>query len=228
MTIQLITRAQWGAAPRKAGTTSIAPEGTVVHWEGGGWSWPWAHSTCDDKVREMQAYHMAPEPNGHGWSDIAYNYLACPHKYVFEGRGYDRRSSANGDADVNYKYFAVQAMWGTKSGNCPDDLKTAVRDAIDYLRTMGHAGSKILGHRDTNETDCPGNELYAWVKLGAPRPGLGDLKDMELDDVLPNIKDPDGSPVKVSEVLYRANWNYYSSIGQREAYEAANPNIYKK
>lgn len=226
MTIQLITRDQWGARPRKAGTTSIAPEGVVIHWEGGGWDWPWAHSTCDDKVRAMQADHMDRK----GWSDIAYNYLACPHKYVFEGRGYDRRSSANGDADVNYKYFAVQCMWGVKSGNAPDALKEAARDAIEYLRAKGHAGNKILGHRDTNETDCPGDELYAWVRLGAPRPSdiTGGLGDMELDDVLPNIKDPDGSPVKVSEVLYRANWNYYSSIGQREEYEAANPNVYKK
>lgn len=225
MTIRLVTRSQWGALPREPGTTSIAPEGTVIHWEGGGWDFPWDHTSCDDKMRAMQADHM----NGtHNWSDIAYNYVACPHGYVFEGRGYDRRSSANGDSDVNYKYFAVQCMWGTKSGNAPDELKVAARDAIDYLRVMGHAGSKILGHRDTNETDCPGNELYAWVKLGAPRPGLGGLEDMDLNDVVPNIKDPDGSPVKVSEILYRANWNYYKSIGMQAEYEAANPNIYKK
>jgi hypothetical protein len=121
-------------------------------------------------------------------------------------------------------------MWGSKSGNAPDDLKEAARDAIEYLRAKGHAGNKILGHRDTNETDCPGNELYAWVRIGAPRPSsLGeDLKDMDFKDHVPNIKDPDGSPVEVQEVLYRANWNYYASIGKRAEYEAANPNVYKK
>lgn len=225
MTIQLVTRAQWGAQPREVGTTSIAPEGVVIHWEGGGWSWPWPHSTCDDKVRAMQEDHMH---GTHNWSDIAYNYLACPHRYVFEGRGYDRRSSANGDSDVNYKYFAVQCMWGTKGGHVPDDLKSAARDAIDYLRIHGHAGSKILGHRDTNETDCPGDELYAWVKLGAPRPGLGDMGEMELTDQVGNLKDLDGSPTTVQDVLYRANWNYYSSIGKRAEYEAANPSVYPK
>lgn len=222
MTIKLITRAQWGAQPREVGTTSINPLGTVIHWEGGGWEWPWAHTTCDDKVRAMQEDHMH---GTHNWSDIAYNYLACPHGYVFEGRGYDRRSSANGDSDVNYKYFAVQCMWGSKSGHAPDALKDAARDAIDYLRVKGGAGSKILGHRDTNETDCPGNELYAWVKLGAPR-SIVIGGDMEPGDNVPGIKDPNGSGITWLETAHRANWNYYSSIGMRDQYEKANPTVF--
>lgn len=163
----LVTRAQWGARPRQAGTTSINPtEGVTVHYEGGGWPFPWAHSTCDDKVRAMQADHM----DNRGWSDIAYNYLGCPHNYLYEGRGYDRRSSANGYDSANASSFAVQGIWGDASGKPPDDLKRAIRYGIDILRSKGGASNVLKGHRDWKQTSCPGDYLYAWVQQGCPLP----------------------------------------------------------
>lgn len=167
MTI-FVSREKWGARPRGIGTTQINPTaGVTVHYEGEGWSWPWDHSTCDNKVRAMQDYHM----DVRGWSDIAYNYLGCPHNYLFEGRGYDRRSSANGDTYPNSVSFAIQAMWGDKAGaRVPDNLKRSVRYGIDLLRSKGGASNKLLGHRDWKPTSCPGDELYAWVQQGCPLP----------------------------------------------------------
>ncbi len=163
-----VSRDEWGARTRGSGTTQINPtEGVTVHYEGDGWVWPWDHSTCDDKVRAMQAYHM----DIRGWSDIAYNYLGCPHNYCYEGRGYDRRSSANGNEYANSVSFAVQAMWGERAGaKVPDNLKRAVRFVIDLLRSKGGASSKLHGHRDWKSTSCPGDELYEWVKQGCPLP----------------------------------------------------------
>lgn len=165
--MQLVTRAQWGARPRgKGAATPFDPKGVAVHWVGGGWTWPWPHTACDDKVRGIQADHM----DSNGWSDIAYNFLACPHGYVYEGRGLNRRSSANGDATVNTYWYAVCCLWGTKSGSVTEALLTAARDAIDHCRDNGGAGNELRGHRDLNETSCPGDQLYAWVRAGAPRP----------------------------------------------------------
>lgn len=165
----LVTRKEWGARPRGTGTTQINPtEGVTVHYEGSGWSWPWDHSTCDDKVRSMQADHM----DSRGWSDIAYNYLACPHNYLYEGRGYDRRSSANGTEHANAVSFAVQGIWGDKSGKPPNDLLRAIRFGIDLLRRKGGASNKLHGHRDWKSTSCPGSYLYSWVQKGCPNPDL--------------------------------------------------------
>lgn len=163
----LVTRAEWGARPRKQGSNNLVdnPEITI-HYEGEGWLWPWDHATCDDKVRAMQAYHM----DGRGWSDIAYNYLACPHGYLFEGRGWYHQSSANGYVSANEQSYALQAMWGSKANaKVPDNLKRALLYGIQVLRQ--HTTSKVIkGHRDWKSTDCPGDELYAWIKAGCPSP----------------------------------------------------------
>jgi len=183
--VKLVTRAQWGARPRGDGAaTPFDPQGVAVHWEGAGWTFPWDHATCDDKVRSIQAYHM----DGRGWSDIAYNFLACPHGYVFEGRGLNRRSAANGDYDVNTKWYAVQCMWGTRSGPVTDDLLTAARDAIDYCRSQGGAGDALRGHRDLKQTDCPGDQLYTWAHSGAPRPNQTEDEDMSTEQYLNVMK----------------------------------------
>jgi hypothetical protein len=175
--MELVTRAQWGARPRDGGaSTPFDPDGVAVHWVGGGWQWPWNHDSCDNKVRGIQDSHM----DGNGWSDIAYNFLACPHGYVFEGRGLNRRSSANGDEDVNTDWYAVCCLWGSESGSAPQALFTAARDAIDHCRANGGAGNALRGHRDLNQTDCPGDQLYAWVRDGAPRPATPPTGDIDM------------------------------------------------
>lgn len=164
----LVTRAQWGARAPRPRTTSISSHPSItVHWEGAGWKWPWDHSTCDNKVRGIQDYHM----DGRGWSDIAYNYVNCPHGYTYEGRGYDERSSANGTDAFNFASFATQAMWGSNAdAKVPNALKDAILFSMAILRDKGNATAVVKGHRDWHSTDCPGDELYAWVKAGCPDP----------------------------------------------------------
>lgn len=164
-----VSRAQWGARPRKSGVTSITDHpSTTFHYVGGGWEYPWDHSTCDDKVRGIQADHM----DNRGWSDIAYSYLVCPHDFVYEGRGYDRRSSANGSDAANYASFAVCALWGTASEDDPvtNGMKDAFLYAHNLLRAKGGATAVIKGHRDWKSTSCPGDQIYAWIKAGCPDP----------------------------------------------------------
>lgn len=168
MTLKLISRAEWRAkSPSKGDVTPFTKKGIVIHWEGDGWKFPWDHSTCDDKVRNIQTYHMQNK----GWSDIAYNFLVCPHGYTYEGRGLFKRSAANGDYNVNTLYYAVQCMWGIRAGvEVPTTLLAGAYDTIQYIKNNTAVGSDLLGHRDTNQTSCPGDELYAWVKYGGPNP----------------------------------------------------------
>jgi hypothetical protein len=216
MTIKLIPRTSWNARPQSPGgaISPFSEVGAVIHWEGTGWKWSWNHLTCFSKVREIQNYHMDVK----GWSDIAYNFLACPHGFVFEGRGLNKRSAANGDFNVNTLYYAIQCMWGTAAGVAPtNELLTAAREAIDYVRVVGGAGQVLLGHRNTNQTDCPGDEIYAWLKKGAPNPSVAGKVIVDIQDVLQYTlpgapADPDNTGVRVGEALYRANDAYRATL----------------
>ncbi|MFD9211582.1 hypothetical protein ACFVY9_00400 [Streptomyces sp. NPDC059544] len=168
--MKLVTRAAWGArayrTPNGATPYSRARRGVKVHYLGSAYE-DRPHTACAAYVRKLQDSHM----DGNGWSDIGYSFLVCTHGYVYEGRGLKRRNSANGNTSLNEQDYAVCALLGSSGLTKPTDAQLhGIRDAIDYCRIEGPAGTWIGGHRDGYATACPGDVLYAWVKKGAPRP----------------------------------------------------------
>ena len=171
--MKLVPRSQWGArayrTPNGATPYSRARRGVKLHYLGTPYT-DRPHDTCDDYVRQIQAQHM----DGNGWSDIGYSFVVCTHGYVYEGRGLTRRNSANGNTTLNDQDYAVLLMVGSSGLTKPTDAQLhGARDAIDYCRKEGPAGSWLGGHRDGYATACPGDAVYAWVKKGAPRPSSG-------------------------------------------------------
>lgn len=173
--MKLVTRAEWGAQPPKQPWTYVAStQGVKVHYEGDPVPADLVshHEWCAGRVRGIQAAHMAD--TSQGWIDIAYTAVACPHGYVFEGRGLHHETGANGNQPLNLAHYAVCGMVGNSGLTQPsDDMLNGLRDAIEWLQQQGGAGPEIKGHRDGYPTDCPGGPLYAWVQRGAPRPGGG-------------------------------------------------------
>lgn len=167
-----VTRAQWGARPYRlpGGAIQYASSkrrGVKLHYLGSAYS-DRAHGLCDDYVRKIQADHM----DRNGWSDIGYSFVVCTHGYVYEGRGLKRRNSANGNTTLNEQDYAVLLMVGSSGLTRPTTAQLhGGRDAIDYCRSSGPAGTWLGGHRDGYATACPGDPIYAWAKAGAPRPG---------------------------------------------------------
>lgn len=171
--MKLVSRSQWGArayrTPNGATPYSRPRRGVKLHYLGTAYS-DRPHDKCAAYVRQLQAQHM----DGNGWSDIGYSFLVCTHGYVYEGRGLKRRNSANGNTTLNEQDYAVCLLVGSSGLTKPtDDQLHGARDAIDYCRSEGPAGTWLGGHRDGFATACPGDAVYAWVKKGAPRPGGG-------------------------------------------------------
>lgn len=162
----MITRAEWGArTPRLV--AGINPTfGTTVHWEGPHMG-SFSHDACFSYVRGIQNYHM----KARNWSDIAYNFLVCPHGIVFEGRGLGRRSGANGTNDGNARAYAGCYLGGQGDPFTPD-AQRALRDAVRYFDAHGNAGGGVNCHRDWKATQCPGNEICEWVKGGMGSVGI--------------------------------------------------------
>ena len=168
--MKLVSRSQWGArayrTPNGATPYSRARRGVKLHYLGTAYS-DRTHDRCDDYVRQIQAQHM----DGNGWSDIGYSFAVCTHGYVYEGRGLKRRNSANGNTTLNDQDYAIVLLVGSSGLTKPtDEQLDGARDAIEYCRKEGPAGTWLGGHRDGYATSCPGDPIYAWVKAGAPRP----------------------------------------------------------
>lgn len=159
----LVTRAQWSAKPANGSMNAISahPKGVAVHYEAVNVGNA-THGTCEQNVRNIQADHMRATARHDAWSDIAYNYLACQHGYLFVGRGTGKGSAANGTTVANQNYYAVCGLIGPKDVPTPQ-LVTAIGDGINLCRAAG-AGNTVVGHRDLIATACPGAALYKMVQ----------------------------------------------------------------
>lgn len=171
--MKLVTRAQLGW-PTTAAPSQPTARGVKVHYEGTPVSTNLRtdHDACITEWKNIRKSHLANKTEG--YSDVAYNYAACPHGYLLEGRGLRKRTGANGNQALNQGHYAIVGLVGSSGLTEPTDaMLGAIRDGIELLRKNG-AGSEIKGHRDGYATACPGGPLYAWVQKGAPRPSEDD------------------------------------------------------
>lgn len=167
--MKLVTRAQLGW-PASAAPSQSTARGVKVHYEGTPVSTKLLtdHDACVAEWKAIRASHLANKAEG--YSDVAYNYAACPHGYLLEGRGLRKRTGANGNQALNQAHYAIVGLVGSSGLTKPTDaMLSAIRDGIDLLRKNG-AGNEIKGHRDGYATACPGGPLYTWLQNGAPRP----------------------------------------------------------
>src|SRR4051794_36120868 len=126
--------------------------------------------------RQIDAYHR--EHNG--WLGFGYSFAVGRHDdpekaHIFQGRGW----GAVGAHTLNHNSDLGVVFLGNddKPGN---DATPGVRRALRLLFSTPTGGKigvdhrplrEVHGHRETYSTDCPGDELEAWVKAGLPVEG---------------------------------------------------------
>ncbi len=89
---------------------------------------------------------------------------ACPHGYVFEGRGLYKSQAAQPGG--NSTYYSVTLMSGP-SDEITDAQINAVRQLREWLMEPSTSISgTVRGHRDFISTSCPGDKLYRMVRDG--------------------------------------------------------------
>ncbi|MCX4792481.1 peptidoglycan-binding protein [Streptomyces sp. NBC_01221] len=167
--MKLVTRSALGW-PASAAPAQASTKGVKVHYEGTAVSVKLStdHDACIAEWQAIRKSHLANKAEN--YSDVAYNYAACPHGYLLEGRGIGHRTGANGNQALNQAHYAIVGLVGSSGLTEPTDaMLSAIRDGIELLRENG-AGAEIKGHRDGYATACPGGPLYDWVQKGAPRP----------------------------------------------------------
>jgi hypothetical protein len=139
-------------------------------------------------LRGILAFHTRPEAaGGRGWCDIGYNFLVDRFGRVFEGRagGVDRTVVGVHTGGFNSRTIGVAAIGDFGATGVPAATTDAIVALLSWKFAMhnidanarvtmvsGGGASKypqgtvvsfptVYGHRDAQQTSCPGENLYA-------------------------------------------------------------------
>jgi len=119
----------------------------------------------DDPVQKLQGLQSwgARDKN---WWDIPYHFVIGLDGTIYEGRDYHYVG------ETNTKYNPEGHFLITVMGNyeiqkpTPEQIK-AITDLMAWAVQEFHVPlDKIYGHRDLAQTDCPGKNLYPYLKDG--------------------------------------------------------------
>lgn len=187
------TRKEWGAARPNGNAGAMDPgrvEGLALHWPG----MATPRRGFDQVARALRAwqrYHMGAQ----GWSDIAYQEAVDQDGNVYVLRGFDTRSGANGNVDLNDRFGALLLILGP--GEEPTAaMVQAVRRRREAFRDKYPGGRRIVGHGTIRPggTACPGPAVNRLIGAGAfasqrqvanhvtkAREHLGDVLDLLTD-----------------------------------------------
>ena len=179
----IIPREDWGAPADRSHLPGLSGSaGFGVHYNGPRMVLR-RHDDCYAAVAGIRRFHV----HTRGWLDIAYNFLACPHGYLFEGRGWDRRSAANGTNEGNGWGHAVMGLLGAGQ-DPPHEMLAAVSDLARRHDTR-YGRVSLRPHSAFKATECPGDPLRAWVASGEWRQWEDDmaLSDSEVDRIADTV-----------------------------------------
>jgi N-acetylmuramoyl-L-alanine amidase len=180
---EVVTRAEWGAAGCPPRDTPSYGEVKAVHVHHTVSLNDYSPEEAPAMVLAICRYHR----NSNGWDDIGYNALVDRYGVLYEGRagGLDQAvigaqaqgfnaetagiasigdhtsvgaSSATLDALARYIRWKLQVHGQPLSG--PVELRSSGGSATRYPAGTRVTLERVIGHRDTGETACPGELLY--------------------------------------------------------------------
>ncbi|MBR7743949.1 cell wall-binding repeat-containing protein, partial [Phycicoccus sp. BSK3Z-2] len=168
------SRAAWGAdeSIRRGSPSTGEVKAAIVHHTAG--SNNYSQSQVPGILRGIYSFHV----KGNGWNDIGYNYLVDKFGGVWEGRygGTTRDISGAHAAPFNSSSFGISVLGDFTSYTPPAAVPAALDGVIGWrlgLKGIDPAGTTylegegtsptVIGHRDVNQTSCPGARLHAML-----------------------------------------------------------------
>lgn len=180
---EILTRSAWNADESwRDGDPYYYSRARAVHVHHTASSNDYSRADVPAMLRGMYRYHT----HTLGWSDIGYNFLVDKFGRLWEGRAGGVRKVVRGAHTLGFNHYSVGvAMIGNFETAQPSDnaVTAVVKLAAWKLDHYGYdpnsyvwfestgsdrypAGTRVRlhridGHRDTNQTACPGRNLYA-------------------------------------------------------------------
>ena len=213
----VVPRSAWGADEsirRNQPQLAAAVRFAIVHHTAGpnGYS----PSQAAAIMRGIQVYHV----KSNGWNDIGYNFLVDRYGTVYEGRygGIDKNVVGAHARGFNTGSVGVAVIGTFESAALPAAAEAALEKVLAWRLDLAHVdpistfsvvsgGSErfpagipvflraVSGHRDTGQTSCPGDLLYAQ---------LGSIAGKTLALGLPKLFEPKVTGGLGSLVRFRA------------------------
>ena len=176
----------WGARPSSSPITVLdsRPTKVIVHHTAGANSTDYSQAHAFSLARSIQNYHM----DHNGWIDSGQQFTISRGGYIMEGRHRSLEVLTGGTRHVVGAHTSGQNNYavgieneGTYITSSPTAaLWNSLVNQVAYIcQQYAISPARIYGHRDYNNTQCPGDRLYSMlpqlrdevaVKLGAPNP----------------------------------------------------------
>jgi len=176
---RIISREEWGCPGYKWPESKWNPEYTIperviVHHT--------ADSYGGDSYAAMRAiwyyqtYRGTPDEPSDDWGDIGYNYVVDTQGNIFQGRESDSNivNSAQGESvgahalSFNRGTIGIALIGNYMDVNPPNQSLDSIARLSAYKLSLygfnpadfGSFGPRLIGHRDVNQTACPGDRLH--------------------------------------------------------------------
>jgi hypothetical protein len=199
----IYTRAQWKARPprRPAKVLNRAPDHIIVHHTATANSSDRSLSHAFALSRSIQNIHM----NKNGWDDTGQQLTISRGGIVMEGRNRSLKAIRAGDLAVgaqvlhnNDHTIGIENEGTYTSRAVPGKLWKSLLEVCVWLCQEYDLdpSSAIVGHRDYNKTECPGDRLYARLpelrrsvaaRLEGGSPGPGNATTGPVLPALPSL-----------------------------------------
>ena len=165
--MEVLSPTDWGARVNYDDWNDqyVQKDKIFVHYNGGT---PVAQGGVDVEIARLQAaenHHI----DTRGWRGIAYGWaIGSTTGTIFRLRGWNLYGAHLGDIDEDgvLENFEGIPVYFTVGDDQP--ISMAAKRSFAELRTYleQHVGTQlpVYGHRDTQQTTCPGDVLYAWVQ----------------------------------------------------------------
>lgn len=156
--MEIVSRKAWGArAPRHVDLVPWSQRtGVMIHYSA---------ANVNQTVRAIQDYHM----DTRDWADIGYNLLVrASTGTIYMGRGWDvvgAHCAGHNTANVGICVIGPDV---DGRQDVSDEARTSVRWLVGEIERRAGRDLALLGHRDRGNTECPGDELFGWIRKGMP------------------------------------------------------------
>ena len=164
---RVYTRKEWGAAPPKRPPRLLSrpPDHIIVHHTASPNTGERSQAQAFGLSRQIQRFHM----HSRGWDDIGEQLTIGRGGYVMEGRtgsleAIQRNGLVVGAQSLHHNEhtLGIENEGTYMKDDVPGKLWASLVEVCTWLCTAHDLdpATAIVGHRDYNSTDCPGDTLY--------------------------------------------------------------------